>query len=94
MNPAEDTLNFSGSIFQDVYSAVSAKKPVLLMPFSLCPILKWQNMVYEKKHLLISGEGKYPGYNFYKNAGVDMGVKSKGEGGNEEMPVDIKELMP
>jgi NADH-quinone oxidoreductase subunit I len=53
-----------------------------------------QNMVYEKEHLLISGEGKYYGYNFYKNAGVDMGVKGKGEGDNEEKPVDVKELLP
>jgi NADH-quinone oxidoreductase subunit I len=51
-------------------------------------------MVYEKKHLLISGEGKYPGYNFYKNAGVDMGIKRKGEGESEELPVDVKEIMP
>ena len=53
-----------------------------------------QNMVYEKEHLLISGEGKYPGYNFYMQAGVDMGVKSKGTGKNEETPVDVNELMP
>ena len=51
-------------------------------------------MVYEKEHLLISGEGKYHGYNFYKNAGVDMGVKRKGEGDNEQPPVDVKSLMP
>jgi len=44
--------------------------------------------------LLISCEGKYHGYNFYKNAGVDMGVKRKGEGDNEEKPVDIRELLP
>ena len=53
-----------------------------------------QNMVYEKEHLLISGEGKYKGYNFYKNAGVDMGVKRKGEGDNEEKPVDVTDLLP
>jgi NADH-quinone oxidoreductase subunit I len=53
-----------------------------------------QNMVYEKEHLLISGEGKYHGYNFYKVAGVDMGVKEKGAGENEEPPVDVKDLMP
>ena len=51
-------------------------------------------MVYEKKHLLINGEGKYSSYNFYKNAGVDMGVKEKGKGTNEEKPVDLKDLMP
>jgi NADH-quinone oxidoreductase subunit I len=43
---------------------------------------------------LISGEGKYHGYNFYKYAGVEMGVKGKGEGENEEKPIDLKDLMP
>jgi len=51
-------------------------------------------MVYEKEHLLIMGQGKYHGYNFYKEAGVNMGVKAKGEGEMEEMPVDVKDLMP
>jgi NADH-quinone oxidoreductase subunit I len=51
------------------------------------------NMVYEKENLLISGEGKYHDYNFYKVAGVDMGVKGKGEGENEEPPVDFKSLI-
>jgi hypothetical protein len=53
-----------------------------------------QNMVYEKEHLLISGEGKYHGYNFYKNAGVEIGVKRKGEGDEEQPPVDVRSLMP
>ena len=53
-----------------------------------------QNMVYEKEHLLIQGEGKYHGYNFYKVAGVTVGVKEKGAGSNEEDPVDVKNLMP
>ena len=52
-----------------------------------------QNMVYEKEHLLISGEGKYHGYNFYRVAGVDMGVKKQGQGDNEEPPVDLKDLI-
>jgi len=38
-----------------------------------------QNMVYEKEHLLISGEGKYHGYNFWRVAGVKIGGKDKGE---------------
>ena len=52
-----------------------------------------QNMVYEKENLLINGEGKYHGYNFYKVAGVDMGVKNKGEGENEDPPVDLRSLI-
>ena len=50
-------------------------------------------MVYEKENLLINGEGKYHGYNFYKVAGVNMGVKDIGEGENEEPPVDLKSLI-
>jgi ABC-type antimicrobial peptide transport system permease subunit len=43
--------------------------------------------------MLISGVGKYPDYNFYKIAGVDMGVKGTGEGANEEAPIDLKNLI-
>ena len=53
-----------------------------------------QNMVYEKEHLLINGPGKYPGYNFYREAGAEMGVKKTGEGENERKPVDIYTLVP
>lgn len=52
------------------------------------------NLVYEKEDLLISGEGKYPGYHFYKVAGLAIGGKDKGEAQNEEEPVDIHSLMP
>ena len=31
------------------------------------------DMVYEKEDLLISGPGKYPGYNFYRVAGLAVG---------------------
>jgi len=53
-----------------------------------------QNLVYEKEDLLISGPGKYPGYDFYREAGLAVGVKNKGEGVNEEPPVDVKSLLP
>ena len=53
-----------------------------------------QNMVYEKEDLLISGPGKHPDYNFYRVAGVAVGVKDKGESENEDPPVDIHSLLP
>jgi len=53
-----------------------------------------QNLVYEKEHLLISGQGKYPGYNFYRVAGSSIKGRDKGEAVNEEAPVDVKDLMP
>jgi len=53
-----------------------------------------QNLVYEKKDLLINGQGKYPGYNYYNVAGLAIKGKDKGEAENEEAPVDIKTLVP
>ncbi len=50
-----------------------------------------KNMVYEKSDLLISGPGKYPGYNFYRVSGVSIGNKAKGEGLEEKEPVDIRD---
>jgi NADH-quinone oxidoreductase subunit I len=53
-----------------------------------------QNLIYEKEHLLISGQGKYHGYNFYRVAGVSVGGKDKGEGIEEDPPVDVRTLLP
>jgi NADH-quinone oxidoreductase subunit I len=53
-----------------------------------------QNLVYEKEDLLINGEGKYAGYNYYKVAGLAIGGKGKGEAENEAPPVDVKSLLP
>ena len=55
---------------------------------------KRQNMVYEKEDLLISGPGKYPDYNFWRVAGVQIGGKDKGEAENEEPPTDLHDLRP
>ena len=43
-------------------------------------------MVYEKEHLLISGPGKYPDYDFYRVAGVAIGGEGQGEAENERRP--------
>jgi NADH-quinone oxidoreductase subunit I len=53
-----------------------------------------QNLVYEKEDLLISGPGKYPGYNFYRVAGLAIAGKDKGQAEGEEPPVDVKSLLP
>jgi NADH-quinone oxidoreductase subunit I len=53
-----------------------------------------QEMVYEKEDLLIAGEGKYKGYNFYRIAGLSIAGKDKGHAENESPPVDRHDLMP
>jgi NADH-quinone oxidoreductase subunit I len=52
------------------------------------------NLVYEKEDLLIGGEGKYHGDNFYRVAGLAVAGKDKGEAENEEPPVDLRSLLP
>lgn len=52
------------------------------------------NLVYEKEHLLINGPGKYPEYNFYRQSGIAVGSKGKGQADQEKPPIDIKGLMP
>jgi NADH-quinone oxidoreductase subunit I len=51
-------------------------------------------LVYEKKDLLVSHQGKDKGYNFYKYAGVATGVGGKGEHIREDKPVNIKTNLP
>jgi NADH-quinone oxidoreductase subunit I len=87
-------INFSRCIFCGYCEEACPTYAIQLTPDFEMAEYNRQNMVYEKEHLLISGEGKYHGYNFYKNAGVEIGVKRKGGGDGEESPVDFRDLMP
>ena len=53
-----------------------------------------QNLVYEKKDLLVDGMGKYPDYNFYRMSGMAIAGKAKGEAENEAKPINVKGLLP
>lgn len=86
-------INFSRCIFCGYCEEACPTYAIQLIPDFELGEYDRQNMVYEKENLLISGEGKYHGYNFYKIAGVDMGVKKTGLGENEEPPVDLKNLI-
>jgi NADH-quinone oxidoreductase subunit I len=86
-------INFSRCIFCGFCEEACPTYAIQLTPDFELGEYDRQNMVYEKENLLIIGEGKYHGYNFYKVAGVDMGVKRTGEGENEEHPVDLKNLV-
>lgn len=86
-------INFSRCIFCGFCEEACPTYAIQLIPEFEMGEYDRNNMVYEKENLLISGEGKYHDYNFYKVAGVDFGVKGKGEGENEELPVDIRSLI-
>jgi len=87
-------INFSRCIFCGLCEEACPTYAIQLLPDFEMGEYDRQNLVYEKEHLLIDGQGKYPGYNFYRQAGVDMGIKGKGEGENEDKPVDVRTLMP
>ena len=87
-------INFSRCIYCGFCEEACPTYAIQLTPDFEMGEYNRQNMVYEKEHLLIQGEGKYHGYNYYKVAGVAMGVKNKGAGDNEESPVDVTNLMP
>ena len=53
-----------------------------------------KQMVYEKEDLLIDGQGKYHGYNYWNVAGVAIEGKDKGQARNENPPVDPGSLLP
>jgi len=87
-------INFSRCIYCGYCEEACPTYAIQLIPDFEMAEYDRQNMVYEKEHLQINGEGKYHGYNFYKYAGLALKNKGKGEGENEAPPVDPKSLMP
>ena len=93
-SPAFFRINFSRCIFCGLCEEACPTCAIQLTPDFEMGEYARQNLVYEKEDLLISGPGKYPGYNFYREAGLAVGGRGKGEGENEEPPVDVKGLLP
>ena len=87
-------INFSRCIFCGLCEEACPTYAIQLTPDFEMGEYRRQNLVYEKEDLTISGPGKYPGYNFWRVAGVAIGGKEKGEAENEQPPVDVRELMP
>ena len=76
-------INFSRCIFCGFCEEACPTYAIQLTPDFEMGEYDRQNLVYEKEDLLISGPGKYPGYNFYRVAGLAIGGKDKGEAENE-----------
>ncbi len=87
-------INFSRCIFCGYCEEACPTYAIQLTPDFEMGEYNRQNLVYEKEDLLISGTGKYPGYNFYRVAGLAVGGKGKGEAENEASPIDVRSLMP
>jgi len=87
-------INFSRCIFCGYCEEACPTYAIQLTPDFEMSEYSRQNLVYEKEDLLIDGEGKYPGYNFWRVAGVQIGGKDKGESENEAPPADLHDLMP
>jgi len=87
-------INFSRCIFCGFCEEACPTYAIQLTPDFEMSEYDRQEMVYEKEDLLITGQGKYKGYNFYKVAGVAIKDKDKGQAQNERAPVDRQDLMP
>ena len=92
--PAFFRINFSRCIFCGLCEEACPTYAIQLTPDYEMAECKRASLVYEKGDLTIAGTGKYPGYNFYREAGVAVGGKGKGESPKEQPPVDVKNLMP
>ncbi|HJS98940.1 MAG TPA: NADH-quinone oxidoreductase subunit NuoI [Terriglobales bacterium] len=87
-------INFSRCIFCGYCEEACPTYAIQLTPDTEMGEYQRQNMVYEKEHLLISGPGKYPDYDFWRVAGVKIGGKDKGEAEREAPPTDLRSLLP
>ena len=87
-------INFSRCIFCGFCEEACPTYAIQLTPDFEMGEYDRRNLVYEKEDLLISGQGKYHGYNFYRTAGLAIKGKDKGEAENEDPPVDVRSLRP
>lgn len=87
-------INFSRCIYCGYCEEACPTYAIQLTPDVEMSEYDRNNMVYEKNNLLISGQGKYPGYSFWRVAGMAIGGKDKGQAENERPPVDVKSLIP
>jgi NADH-quinone oxidoreductase subunit I len=87
-------INFSRCIYCGFCEEACPTYAIQLIPDVEMGEYERKEMVYEKEDLLIAGQGKYHGYNFYRVAGLAIGGKDKGEAENESPPVDPRSLLP
>lgn len=87
-------INFSRCIFCGMCEEACPTAAIQLISDFEMSEFKRQDLVYEKSDLLISGPGKYVGYDFYQFSGVKTSTKDKGEAKNESKPINVKNILP
>ena len=92
--PAFFRINFSRCIFCGLCEEACPTYAIQLTPDFEMSEYRRQHLVYEKEDLLIDGEGKYPGYHYYRVAGVAIGGKDRGEAEHEAPPADTRTILP
>jgi NADH-quinone oxidoreductase subunit I len=92
--PAWFRINFSRCIYCGYCEEACPTYAIQLTPDFEMSDYRRSSLVYEKEDLLIDGPGKYHDYNFYRRAGVAVGVKDRGGSAGESPPLDFRELMP
>ena len=86
-------INFSRCIFCGLCAEACPTLAIQMTPdYEICK-RDIMSLVYEKEELLIDGCGKDPEYNFYCHAGIGV-VNPRGGNPDEELPVDVRGLLP
>ena len=94
--PSFFRINFSRCIFCGFCEEACPTYAIQLTPdYEMSEFVR-QNLVYEKDELLVAGEGKYPGYDFYREAGARPrgGASADPAAGKRKTPVDPRSLLP
>ncbi len=91
--------NFSVSTSHVVFSAGMCEEACPTTAIQMTPDFELgeyvrQDLVYEKKNLLISGPGKYPDYNFYRVTGMAVNGKGRRSSTERKQAVDVRSLLP
>lgn len=92
--PETFTINFSRCIFCGFCEEACPTLAIQLTPdFEMCE-KNHEDLIYKKEQLLIDNQGKHPGYNFYRYAGVAIPGKNIGEAEHENSPVERDSNLP
>jgi NADH-quinone oxidoreductase subunit I len=94
--PSFFRINFSRCIFCGFCEEACPTYAIQLTPDYEMSEFQRKSLVYEKDDLLVSGEGKYPGYDFYRQSGVSPGgiEAERRLDGKRRKPVDSRSLLP